>query len=222
MNRLGMGVAIWALAAGIAHAAGPAPQFSVEQLQRQFASPTPSGEPAAGGCEAQGLATGTDGSCEPRLGDTRGFSLPRLKGQAPGPSARSAAPPRSVRAQARSSRRVPPPAPRGFDLLITFENNSSVLTEQAKANAGVFAQAVSTPALQGAHFALDGHTNAVGSRASNLALSRQRANALADFLGSRGVDPTRLEVNGFGFDRPLDPAHPKAAINRRVEVRRLS
>ena len=88
--------------------------------------------------------------------------------------------------------------------------------------ARVFAEALNSSKLQGLRFAIDGHTNAVGGRDYNLKLSHDRAQAVVDFLTSHGVDASRLEVNGYGFDRPVDPANPKAAINRRVEARRLN
>jgi outer membrane protein OmpA-like peptidoglycan-associated protein len=116
------------------------------------------------------------------------------------------------------------PAPRvaGRDLLITFANNSSVLTPQARSNARVFAEAIRSPALGALRFEIGGHTNATGSRPANLTLSQQRAQALVDYLVSLGVDAGRLEARGFGFDRPINAGNPRAAENRRVEARRLN
>jgi len=89
------------------------------------------------------------------------------------------------------------------------------------ANIRVFAQAIELPALKNHHFAIEGHTNAIGSRELNLGLSQSRAKAVADFIVSLGVDRSRLEVEGRGFDAPIDPASPKSPVNRRVEARRL-
>jgi outer membrane protein OmpA-like peptidoglycan-associated protein len=110
----------------------------------------------------------------------------------------------------------------GRDLLINFANRSTVLTDQARANASAFAQALSSPSLRDARFAIDGHTNAVGSRDYNLKLSRARAQALVDFLVAQGVDASRFEVSGYGFDRPIDSANPSSPTNRRVEAHRLN
>ncbi len=78
------------------------------------------------------------------------------------------------------------------------------------------------PALSTASFAIEGHTNQVGNRDYNVDLSRRRAAALADFLVENGVDRSRLEVRGFGFDQLAVPSDPRSAGNRRVEARRLN
>ena len=111
---------------------------------------------------------------------------------------------------------------RGKDLLITFGNNSSALTAQAMANAREFAKALNSPTLAGLRFAIEGHTNAVGGHDANVKLSQDRASALVDFLVGLGVDRSRFDVAGFGFDHPLEGVPPTAPSNRRVEARRLS
>ena len=200
--------------------AGPRPQMTVQDLQRQLAAPRPD-------CEARGLVSDPDGTCEPKVGDERGFSLaaPAPAGQARPSAAGGKRPParpaaRQARATVRPPAAVPPTT--GVDLLITFANGSSTLTEQARANAAVFAEALNTPQLQAMRFEIDGHTDAVGGRAYNIALSRARAAALVDFVVARGVDRKRLVAHGYGFDRPADPADPRAPENRRVEARRLN
>ena len=51
---------------------------------------------------------------------------------------------------------------------------------------------------------IEGHTNAVGDAERNLALSRARAQAIADYLAERhAVDPARLHVVGYGGAKPL-------------------
>lgn len=66
-----------------------------------------------------------------------------------------------------------------------------------------------------------GHTDSVGSAAYNLALSRQRADAVRDFLVNHGVDPSRLVTRGYGETRPIATNATKTgrALNRRVELR---
>jgi outer membrane protein OmpA-like peptidoglycan-associated protein len=58
----------------------------------------------------------------------------------------------------------------------------------------------------------------VGSRPFNLDLSRRRADALVDYLAQNGVDRSRLEAHGVGFDQPLPGLGSRAAANRRVEI----
>ena len=50
---------------------------------------------------------------------------------------------------------------------------------------------------------VDGHTDSVGTDASDLSLSDRRAKAVFDYLTSRGVDPSRLKSQGFGEADPI-------------------
>ncbi len=67
---------------------------------------------------------------------------------------------------------------------------------------------------------IDGHTDASGSEAINLALSKARAEAIRQGLVERGVAPGRLTAQGLGETRPVgDNATPAGRLkNRRVEV----
>jgi len=66
---------------------------------------------------------------------------------------------------------------------------------------------------------VEGHTDNVGSRAYNLDLSKRRAQAVVDYLISKGIDAGRLESEGFGFDKPVAPNDSPLgrAKNRRTE-----
>lgn len=52
-------------------------------------------------------------------------------------------------------------------------------------------------------------------------ITKRRAQAVRDFLVSRGVDPARLQAVGFGEERPLVPndSPENRAKNRRIELR---
>ncbi|MCW2413253.1 MULTISPECIES: OmpA family protein [unclassified Sphingobium] len=66
-----------------------------------------------------------------------------------------------------------------------------------------------------------GHTDSDGSEAYNQALSERRAQAVANYLGRRGVDPIRMATMGYGETRPVasnETADGKAQ-NRRVEIK---
>jgi outer membrane protein OmpA-like peptidoglycan-associated protein len=67
---------------------------------------------------------------------------------------------------------------------------------------------------------LEGHTDARGSAAYNLQVSQRMAQSVADYLATLGVDPARMEVVGFGEDRPIcsDPTEECRSKNRRVEL----
>ncbi len=70
------------------------------------------------------------------------------------------------------------------------------------------------------HLSIEGHTDNNGSRARNLKLSRRRARAVREWLVERGVDPERIEANGYGPDKPIESNDTKKgrAENRRVEL----
>lgn len=66
---------------------------------------------------------------------------------------------------------------------------------------------------------LAGHTDNVGSDASNLKLSKDRAESVKAYLVSKGANPSRIEATGYGESQPI--ASNKTAAgrqqNRRVE-----
>ena len=67
--------------------------------------------------------------------------------------------------------------------------------------------------------AITGHTDASGDESWNRQLSRARAQAVADHIVQRGIDPRRLIVNGLGSSAPVadnSTAHGRE-LNRRIE-----
>ena len=50
---------------------------------------------------------------------------------------------------------------------------------------------------------IEGHADERGTREYNLALGARRAQAVFDYLVSRGVDPSRLTVASLGKERPI-------------------
>lgn len=110
---------------------------------------------------------------------------------------------------------------RRMDLRVSFLLNSAQLTTQAQEEAKVFAKALLLPELATKRFRIEGHTDSSGSRALNMDLSKRRAQAVADYLASLGVQSDRLEVRGYGPDRPLPGHSPSAPDNRRVEAQLL-
>jgi len=68
-----------------------------------------------------------------------------------------------------------------------------------------------------------GHTDSVGAREANVALSLQRAIAVKAYLEAAGVGADNLSVQGFGPDRPVAPndTDEGRARNRRIEFRVL-
>lgn len=68
--------------------------------------------------------------------------------------------------------------------------------------------------------AVVGHTDSTGNQDYNLQLSLRRANAVADYLISQGVERSRLSTEGRGPLEPIASNQTAAgrAENRRVEI----
>jgi outer membrane protein OmpA-like peptidoglycan-associated protein len=69
---------------------------------------------------------------------------------------------------------------------------------------------------------IEGHSDTDGAEDINLDLSASRAEAVLEYLISRGVDPSRLSAIGYGETRlKIDPELTAAdrAANRRIEFR---
>lgn len=66
---------------------------------------------------------------------------------------------------------------------------------------------------------VEGHTDNKGAPEANLKLSQERANAVAEYLASLGIDRSRLEATGFGSTRPIAPNLTARGreLNRRVD-----
>ncbi len=68
-----------------------------------------------------------------------------------------------------------------------------------------------------------GHTDDIGSAVANLKLSQDRAQAVANYISSKGISSKRLKVVGYGETRPLKENidDESRQFNRRVEFKVL-
>lgn len=69
---------------------------------------------------------------------------------------------------------------------------------------------------------IEGHTDNTGNELLNKALSVKRANAVAKYLTTHGINPGRLSVKAYGSKKPLvsnDDEEDGREINRRIEMR---
>lgn len=106
-----------------------------------------------------------------------------------------------------------------FTIAVQFDFNSARIRPDSFRAVGLMADALYHPYLQGYRFLIVGHTDAVGSREYNLKLSQQRAEAIRDALiNPFGISSARIEAVGLGEEQLLEPQHPEAAANRRVQL----
>jgi outer membrane protein OmpA-like peptidoglycan-associated protein len=104
---------------------------------------------------------------------------------------------------------------------ITFPINSYEIQPQFYGTLDQVAQTLS--AYPSTMIDVYGHTDPSGGDAINLPLSRNRAQSVATYLGSRGVQSARIATQGFGSSQPLEGnfnrTEAERAANRRVEIR---
>ncbi len=105
-----------------------------------------------------------------------------------------------------------------FDSGVLFGFDSSALRDEARANLGELARALSAE-IDDYELLVAGHTDASGSEAYNQSLSERRAEAAAAFLLESGLPSGQVETVGRGEMEPVASNETDAgqARNRRVE-----
>lgn len=70
---------------------------------------------------------------------------------------------------------------------------------------------------------ISGHTDNVGNKKANKVLSQKRADAVRDYLVSKGIDASRIEAVGYGGEKPIAPNDTGEGRqkNRRIEATEL-
>ena len=117
-------------------------------------------------------------------------------------------------------RTEPPPVGKSIRLdNIGFEFAKATLTPESKTELDQLADMMIDYPLM--RIEVEGHTDDIGSDASNLTLSQDRAQAVVDFLRNRKVEKDRIASKGYGETKPLVPndSEEHRALNRRVEFR---
>jgi outer membrane protein OmpA-like peptidoglycan-associated protein len=77
-----------------------------------------------------------------------------------------------------------------------------------------------TDELNPSRITVEGHTDSTGQAKSNLTLSQDRADSVATYLETTGVDSDKIEAVGRGDKKPIAPnkARQGRAQNRRVDI----
>jgi peptidoglycan-associated lipoprotein len=84
---------------------------------------------------------------------------------------------------------------------VFFESDSSELTSQALAT--LEKQAQWLQAYGQYTFMIEGHADERGTREYNIALGARRAQAVREYLASRGINPQRMRTISYGKERPV-------------------
>lgn len=82
---------------------------------------------------------------------------------------------------------------------IALPGKEAALSDQARADLKALARCLSRR-----NYIVGAHTDGRGTKAANLALSRERAQAAHDYLLSVGVPASRIRAVGYGEMQPLD------------------
>ena len=98
---------------------------------------------------------------------------------------------------------------------VRFEESSSAM-DTASNELLDEVEAALRPCL-GSIIAITGHTDNSGLEPGNLALSKERANAVRNALIKRGIPSDGLRAIGVGSSKPVDGLDPADPANRRIE-----
>lgn len=103
--------------------------------------------------------------------------------------------------------------------VIEFEHGSAMLTPAGMRIIDEMADAMRR--MSGAKVEVIGHTDSVGNPASNLALSRARADSVKTYLVKKGIATELISTSGMGADHPIanNATEEGRKRNRRIEFR---
>jgi outer membrane protein OmpA-like peptidoglycan-associated protein len=106
--------------------------------------------------------------------------------------------------------------PRFETIFFEFDHYSIPPSEQDVLNK--FVREIDTPKL--IHVQVEGHTDSIGSAKHNMGLSIRRAKSVRDYLVEHGIASSKISIEGFGKDLPLEPNTTEAnrAKNRRAVI----
>ena len=110
-----------------------------------------------------------------------------------------------------------------YSLALEFAFDSATLTANDMAQLDEIVAVLKNPKVGFINGSIDGYTDSIGTDTYNLGLSKRRAQSVANYLQSKGVNLAgRFSINGYGETNPVasNDTSEGRALNRRVEVRR--
>jgi outer membrane protein OmpA-like peptidoglycan-associated protein len=113
----------------------------------------------------------------------------------------------------------PPPPPQRFVLQgVQFDTGKATLTASSHARLDTIVEYMTHK--KSAQIEISGHTDNVGNKKDNKKLSQQRADAVRDYLVSKGIDAGRIRTVGYGDERPIasNDTPEGRQQNRRIEA----
>lgn len=117
---------------------------------------------------------------------------------------------------------TPRPDISGVDLNVRFDFDKATIKPESHAVLDALGETLNSPEFKGRGIVVGGHTDASGSAAYNLTLSKQRAEAVKAYLVNKWrIAPDLVQAVGFGKSRPLTSGTTAEdrQRNRRVEIR---
>ena len=145
------------------------------------------------------------------------------KTQSPSSSKPKVKPPTETTIAQQQALEKPAPAPLPKDTLekyvpknVLFVQGNSTMLDKSKPELDRLARFL----LRNTQYKLkiEGHTDIIGDQEMNNTLSEERANVVAEYLATQGIDPVRISAKGYGSSRPLVKGNSKKGYpeNRRV------
>lgn len=100
---------------------------------------------------------------------------------------------------------------------INFPTGSAEVPEKSKALLGKVSSVIEE--LNAKNVEVQGHTDSTGAAELNKKLSKQRAQAVAEYLGDE-VEGVKMKSVGYGYERPItqNKNAKGRAVNRRVDI----
>ena len=101
-----------------------------------------------------------------------------------------------------------------------FDFDSDVLKEEGKASLQALGDDIKAKSGKVVDIDIIGHTDSTGPEDYNQGLSERRAQAVADYIISEGIDASIIDVSGEGESNPIasNDTREGRAENRRVDV----